>query len=233
MLGPYELDQIYTGDCRELGKGIPDGSIDLIFTDPPYLKEYLYLYEWLAEFSARVLKPEGFLMTYTGGYWKDEIMGYMRQHLDYFWDYTLIALNDAPMVWPRWTIAKSKSLLCYRLKGSKAMPRTTVLGHYVGVKNKIYHDWQQDEETARYYIDCFTLPGQVVLEPFGGGGTTLAVCKVLGRPVVGFEIDLESAEVARKRVTSTNQLIYQLELMPALESVQLELTQETSQCSQS
>jgi DNA modification methylase len=30
------LNQILLGDCYELMKGIPDGSVDLILTDPPY-----------------------------------------------------------------------------------------------------------------------------------------------------------------------------------------------------
>ena len=30
----YELMQ---GDCLELLKGIPDGSVDMILTDPPYI----------------------------------------------------------------------------------------------------------------------------------------------------------------------------------------------------
>jgi DNA modification methylase len=224
MIGPYELNTIITGDARELGEAIPDNSIDLIFTDPPYLKEYLYLYEWLAEFSARALKPEGFLLVYAGGYWKDEIMAYMRQHLDYYWDYTLIMGDNASMVWARLTIARAKCLLCYRPRGGKGMPRTSVLGMYTGSGHATgYHDWQQDEDTARYYIDCFTQPGQVVLEPFTGGGTTLAVCKVLGRPSLGFEIDPDSANVARNRVENTKQLIYQLELVPVPEATQLTL----------
>lgn len=32
-----ELDKIYSGDCLELIKQVPDKSIDLIVTDPPYL----------------------------------------------------------------------------------------------------------------------------------------------------------------------------------------------------
>lgn len=222
-LGPYQFNQVYIGDCRELGESIPDNSIDLIFTDPPYPKEYLYLYEWLAKFSARALKPEGFLMVYVGGYWKDDIMAYMRQHLSYFWDYTLISEGDAPMLWPRLTIAKSKSLLCYRLKGSQSMPRTTVLGHYTGTRAKHYHDWQQDEETARYYIDCFTKVDDIVLEPFTGGGTTLAVCKVMGRPCIGFEIDENSANIARSRIENIKQLVWQKELMSSMSGEQLKL----------
>jgi len=35
-LGPYELDRVYQGDCLELMQAIPDGSVPMIWTDPPY-----------------------------------------------------------------------------------------------------------------------------------------------------------------------------------------------------
>lgn len=38
-LGNYELNKIYNEDCYEAIKNIPDKSIDLIITDPPYLIE--------------------------------------------------------------------------------------------------------------------------------------------------------------------------------------------------
>ena len=72
MLGPYELgpnntpeNGIYTGDARELAKEIPDESVDLIFTDPPYKKQFQYLYEWLPGEAARVLKQDGFVLCYV------------------------------------------------------------------------------------------------------------------------------------------------------------------------
>ena len=34
-----ELDKIYLGDCMDLLKGIPDKSVDLVVTDPPYVLE--------------------------------------------------------------------------------------------------------------------------------------------------------------------------------------------------
>lgn len=36
MLGRFELDEVYCGNSIELMHGIPDNSVDLIFTDPPY-----------------------------------------------------------------------------------------------------------------------------------------------------------------------------------------------------
>lgn len=37
-LGKFELDKIYCGDCEKLIKSIPDNTIDLIVTSPPYNK---------------------------------------------------------------------------------------------------------------------------------------------------------------------------------------------------
>ena len=30
--------QLFCGDCLEVMKGIPDGSVDLVLTDPPYIE---------------------------------------------------------------------------------------------------------------------------------------------------------------------------------------------------
>lgn len=198
---------IYTGDCRDLASLIPDHSVDLIFTDPPYLREYLPLYEWLSLEAARVLKPDGFLMVYSGDYHKNTIMRWLDEELEYFWDFVSMNTGPGPMNWQRRVICKNKSILCYRLKESNALPRMNVLSAwYGGAQDKRFHVWQQDESTARYYVDCFSRLGDLIYDPFVGGGTTPFVCKLLGRRFVGFEIDADQAEIARARVAGTTQL---------------------------
>jgi site-specific DNA-methyltransferase (adenine-specific) len=44
--------------------------------------------------------------------------------------------------------------------------------------------------------------GEVVLDPFGGSGTTLAVAKKLGRNYLGFELSPEYAARIEKRLAS-------------------------------
>jgi site-specific DNA-methyltransferase (adenine-specific) len=52
-----------------------------------------------------------------------------------------------------------------------------------------------------------TVPGDLVIDPFGGGGTTFAVCEKKGRHWIGSEIDfapeiidrLESGEIHSHR----------------------------------
>jgi DNA modification methylase len=207
MIGPYELDQIYQGDCRELSRHIPDHSIDLIFTDPPYLKEYLYLYDWLADEAPRVLKPNGFLLTYVGGYWKDKVMTSLGRNMEYFYDYIVWEPEYGPILWQRKTITRCKSIMAYRQVGSIGLPRTTVLGVWLGSEqDKRYHVWGQDESEARYFIDCFSKRGDLVLEPFSGGGTTPAICKLINRSFVAFEIDPSAADVSRSRVDTTSSM---------------------------
>jgi len=41
---------------------IPDGTVQLILTDPPYGEQYLELWEQLGLFASRVLVPGGFLI---------------------------------------------------------------------------------------------------------------------------------------------------------------------------
>ena len=52
-------------DIRNLP--IPANSVDMIFTDPPYVKDLFECYHWLADEAARVLKPGGFLAAMCGG----------------------------------------------------------------------------------------------------------------------------------------------------------------------
>jgi hypothetical protein len=52
------------GDFKEVCKDIPDNSIDLMITDPPY--QELTLYKDIGEYAYRVLKPGGSLVMFAG-----------------------------------------------------------------------------------------------------------------------------------------------------------------------
>lgn len=74
--------KLLQGDMRKLAYDaelIPDSSIDLIFTDPLYHREYLSLFVNLAEIADRVLKDGGSLVTYIGQYALPETLDYLRQ----------------------------------------------------------------------------------------------------------------------------------------------------------
>ena len=70
-LGPYELDQIYHGDCVDLMAQLPDKCIDLVVTSPPYdnLRDYngyTFIFEAVSLALWRIIKPGGVVVWVVG-----------------------------------------------------------------------------------------------------------------------------------------------------------------------
>jgi len=203
-------NQIVTGDARELAKRLPDESVDFIFTDPPYPKEYLYLYGELAELSARALKPGGSVMALAGHYYLPEVFILMSEHLDYVWTAGMGHSGHIAPVWLLKLWATWKPMVWY----SKGKPNreTWFMDFYRPDKpDKRHHKWGQAASHAVYYIDKMTTTNDVVFDPFTGGGTVPAVCKMLGRNYIAFEIDPDTAELARERVRNTQPPLFVME----------------------
>ena len=62
------------------------------------------------------------------------------------------------------------------------------------------------EALPAWFIKLFTQPGDVVLDPFMGSGTTLAAAVGLGRRAIGVDINEDYCRIARDRLTSAPQL---------------------------
>jgi DNA modification methylase len=67
-----------------------------------------------------------------------------------------------------------------------------------------WHGCQMPEQLLGRIIRACSNEGEVVLDPFGGSGTTLAVTKKLGRNFIGYELSTEYAEQIRKRLAKIN-----------------------------
>lgn len=65
-----------------------------------------------------------------------------------------------------------------------------------------WHGCQMPEQLLGRIIRVCSKPGDLVLDPFGGSGTTLAVAKKLSRRWLGFEISEEYVARINKRLTN-------------------------------
>ena len=62
------------------------------------------------------------------------------------------------------------------------------------------HPTQKPLQLMAALIELTTLPGQVVIDPFAGSGTTLLAAKYLDRKYLGFEVDKNYYETASERL---------------------------------
>ena len=68
-----------------------------------------------------------------------------------------------------------------------------------------YHPAIFPEKLAEDHILSWSNPGDVVLDPFMGSGTTAKMAKLNGRYYVGFEISREYVDIAKERLRAINE----------------------------
>ncbi|HEV8678759.1 MAG TPA: site-specific DNA-methyltransferase [Stellaceae bacterium] len=246
-------DAILEGDCRAAMAVLPEGSVDLVFADPPYnlqltgelhrpdnsrvdgvaddwdkfsdFAEYdRFTRGWLAA-ARRVLKPSGALWV-IGSYHNVFRIGAAVQDLG-FW-----ILND--IVWRktnpmpnfrgrRFTNAHETLLWCahsrearytFNYEAMKALNdelqmRSDWLIPLCGGPERLRggdgrkaHPTQKPEALLHRVLLASTRPGDTVLDPFFGTGTTGAVAKRLGRRFIGIEQDPAYVALARRRIAA-------------------------------
>ena len=196
---PHPDVELYNEDFRDVFPKIEDKQSPLIFTDPPYDKESIPLYDDLARMGRPVLRTGGSVMAYIGHYAAGEIIYKMGKHLRYWWlmaiqhtggRRTLVGKNVRvhwkPIVW----FVKDR-------RGNNEHVDDLVVS---SPPDKSLHEWAQSPAEAEYYIRMLTDPGDWVIDPMMGSGTTGIAALSLGRKFVGIEKDEERFAVAQERI---------------------------------
>lgn len=194
---PPSMD-LRLGDFRDVLADIPDGSIDLVLTDPPYAGEFLPLWSDLGAFAARVLKSGGALAAMSGQAYLPEVFRRLGDHLPYRWTAAyLLTAGSHPFVPFRQVTVGWKPIVIYGggphiydvVKGSSGADKT-------------HHDWGQSESGMVSLIRLMADPGQLVCDPFAGGGTTAVAALAHGCSFIGAEIDPETHGRAVARIAA-------------------------------
>lgn len=188
------------GDFAEVARKLPDQSVDVIFTDPPYAREHQHLYTLLAEQAARLLKDGGSLVSIIPHYNLPFVLTEMNHAgLKWRWPYTQTQEEGSH---PRMAMGIE---VCYKLFGhwvKRAYPsgRGFLRDSVPAFQHKLNHEWEQDIAPAMYYIERLCPPGGVVLDPFCGSGTYLLAAKRLKRNFIGVDIDRGAILITRERL---------------------------------
>jgi hypothetical protein len=193
----FSVNGVYLADIHTLK--MPENSIDMIFTDPPYDENAIPLYSELARFASMALKPGAYLMTYAGKSFLPQVMNALGEYLEYVWLYGVFQPDSNHRMRKHHIFSTWRPIVCFKKPGKTAninwqpdMIKAT--------RDKTFHEWQQQIEPPIKWIEAYTLPNDLVVDPFVGGGTTLAACKTIKRNYIGFDINPESVKMTKMRL---------------------------------
>ncbi len=193
--------QLYSADIRDGLPMVADESVDFIITDPPYSKEYIPLYMDLNILAERVLKPGGSLLVMTGQSYLPDVITLIAPGMGYHWclAYTTPG-GQSPQLWSKNVNTFWKPVLWYTKGGYTGDYIGDVIRSPPNDNDKQYHKWGQSLGGMRDIIERFTNPGDIILDPFLGGGTTGAAAVAMGREFIGADIDHKNVDIAKKRI---------------------------------
>lgn len=226
-LGKYKTNNIYCEDSYEAVKNIPDKSVDLIVTDPPYELDNIgskknSISKTFANCNSQI-KPIG------GGIRLDileEFMRIMKKPNIYIWcnkkqipDYlnffygkygcsfeimTWCKTNPTPLCGGNYLIDKE---FCLYFRNGVRLNTTfdTAFTYWVSSKNKLdkdrfLHPTCKPIEIINNLIINSSNENEIAADFFLGSGTTAVACKNLNRQYIGFEINEEFYNIAKNRL---------------------------------
>ena len=192
------FSNVHVGDFRKLSNKVEDGSLSLIFTDPPYDRKAVELFDGLGKFAADKLCDGGSLLCYLGHIQLHEAMILLGKHLRFWWPICCLHSGKNALMKEYGIRVGWKPVLWY-VKGTRDDKSKIVQDVMSGGQEKSHHDWQQSQSEAEYWIDQLCPKDGIVCDPFLGGGTTGAAAMRLNRQWIGFELDPSQASIAMDR----------------------------------
>jgi len=179
--------------CRELFlSGIKP---DAVITDPPYPKEFLHVFTELADGCALAKVPLVAVM--SGQSYLPDVMQRLVKSLQYRW--TLAYLTPGGQSVQQWQAKTNTFWKPILLFGESEEWFGDVVTSKTNDNDKRFHSWGQSESGIADLVERLTKPGQLVCDPFLGGGTTAMVCLSLGRKFVGCDIEPKHVESSKER----------------------------------
>jgi DNA methylase len=203
-----EGSQIHVGDLSLLDRLINNCSVDLFLTDPPYEKESIPLYGKLAELAQRKLKPGGLCAVMIGQLFFDQVFSEITKHLDYYWICGVGggAGTRSTRIFNRRMLNVLRLVVIFAKRPLKQMARSSLpfmTDLIASEQDKQHHAWGQGLRQFQHLVEHLSKPGQLVVDPFVGGGTVPVACVATGRRYIGTEIDPGVAAAARARVAGS------------------------------
>jgi DNA modification methylase len=201
---PPLISDRYRLICTDISAtdAIDPESVDAIVTDPAYPRKYLTCFEHLARRAPEWLKPGGSLLVMSGQSYLPEVLAALQNsELTYRWTFCCLTntTGENTRIFDRHIFPNWKPVLWYT-KGTCAHLSWTSDIIKADANDKRFHPWGQSVRQMERLVELASLPGQIILDPFCGGGSTGVAALRLGRRFIGLDIDKSCIEQTAARL---------------------------------
>lgn len=189
--------QIFHGDCREI---LPTISADSVFADPPY---GIGKAEWDSHFPMEWMplaaESCSFAMAVTPGVGNLALMPFTFGSMTYRWTWSIQIINGMTFKghgiggFANWIAC----LIYARPQVGLGAFQDATQCCIDGIKPE--HPSPKPYKAMQWIVD--RLPGESLIDPFCGSGTTLLAAKSRNRKAIGVEIEEKYCEIAAKRLS--------------------------------
>ena len=200
---PKSGDEIQIHHCPfqdlESLAGLEPESARLICTDIPYGDDFVEQIEELAELAERVLVPGGTFVAYLGHHRFNDKIRALDKHLTFQWLGAAVwtgARNGVPRLK---LVSKSIPFVIYS-KGTWEPLHMWSDTFITQDREKDWHPWQRPLHEVESLVQYFSRPGDLVIDPCGGGFTTAIACHRENRRFVGCDIDKAAVVKGQERL---------------------------------
>jgi DNA modification methylase len=200
---PDEACRLFISDISDLTKHIPKESIDLIVADPPYSSQYLNLYPVLGKVAHKLLRPDGVLACMSGLAYLPSILAHLEKYLTYRWTISYQMPGQSTKIFERKILNQWKPILLFTNGGYGNEWLVDVLKS--DGREKEHHDWGQNSDAVKELVNRLSRPGDLICDPFLGGGTTAVAAISSKRRFIGSDIDRSCIRTTKARLHDLQQ----------------------------
>ena len=205
------------GDCLELMKTIPDGSVDMVLTDPPYGMSFVSGFrkvafnaiandsslEWIDDLASelhRITKDDTAHYVFCSYHHIDKFKQAFERHFKIKNILTWVK-NNTSMGDLKGDFAPKTEFILFMQKGRCLIrgKRDCNVLQYARTGNEL-HPTQKPVDMLEFLISKFSDESMVICDPFMGSGSTGVAAKNTNRKFIGIELDQNYFEIAKKRI---------------------------------
>jgi ParB-like chromosome segregation protein Spo0J len=178
-ISPPQGVKLFQGRFQDVGKKVGSASLDVIWTDPPWNREWLPQWTDLGGFAERTLRTGGLLVTYAPVAYLGPVLAALEMSgLSYIWSFCIANGQQTSPSWGSGAVSCWHPLVVFG-KETNRLPGTVRDFFQGGGAEKSSHAWQEGEAETEYFLSHLTKAGSVVCDPCCGSSTTLAVARRL------------------------------------------------------